>query len=155
MEQNHFNWTRVSHFLWGLNLFFIKRPYLSGCLIAALFCLFWWSLFMDSFVLMFPVRQESQSERNNEKWKKANKRRREGGRDWRWKDSAEEWLSPSAHASWLSICLTDWFWFNRGLTGTLEFDGQVVGAISWFRPQAKLFWVGVSYLYSGEIEHSR
>lgn len=159
MEQNHFKLTRVSHFLWGLNLFFIKR--IPVWLFDCCFVLFILIIIFYGFFCAHVPREAGISiwmKPHDEIMKNERKQTRGGGRERGTEDGKIVQKSDSVPllvpAGFQSVLLI-WFWFNRVLTGTLEFDGQLVGAISWFRPHAKLFWVGVSYLYSGEIEHSR
>lgn len=121
-------------------------------LFDALLCFCWLSFLC--FLFMFLVRRETpvwMIIKNAEKQRK----KEQGGREGRWKDTMQGWVSPCPWASWGLVCLAYWFCFNRGLTGVLEFDGQIICAISWFCPQAKLFGLGGPYLNNWEIDCSR
>lgn len=138
MQQNCLKLTDASHFLWGLNYYYFFHK-LHLCLAAwSLLCFVYFDYHFYGFfcfhvpwatgisLWMKPLDEIMKNERKQT-------RRQGGGRDRRWKDIAEEWLSPSLYAGWVSICLTHCFLFNRGLTGTLKLDGQGIGAMSWFQ----------------------
>lgn len=99
----------------------LRFKFVHPCL-AALF----WFFFFGFFCAHAPretgisvwIKPPDEIARNERKQTRAGGRRAR-----RWKDIAKEWLRPSPHASWGTICLTNWYW----LPGTLELDGQALG----------------------------
>lgn len=95
------------HFLWGLNLFFMKPCLAVWLLLCFVYfdypChgFFWANVPRETGISIW--KQPPDEIMKNEK---KQKRRRGEGRNRRWKDIAEEWLSPSSCQ--LGFTLSDW-----------------------------------------------
>lgn len=146
--ENDFKLTQLPFSLrFSLHLFFLKcfPVWLRLLLGYVYFDYHFYGLLCTSWDRNFNLNQTTWW--NNETCKKTNKERRRERERCCWR------VSQSPTVCQPAFILSDRFWFNRGLSGTSEFDWQVIGAIRWFHLQAKLFWVGGLYLYNGEIEH--